>query len=113
LLATFAVAVFSLAQMVDLVTGQPKLTLDPSIDGILPKNDEGRSYFEELKQRFSAGEVVLLALVADDVLAFENLSSLKLTSEELEMLEQVDPLSSLSLSRNIRNEAGSLVTNPF
>lgn len=113
LLATLGVVVVSLAQIVDLRTGQPLLTLDPSVDGMLPKEDEGRAYYENIKQLFSAGEVVLLALADDDIFTFENLTRIQQISEEIENLDQVDRVTSLSLSLNIRSEDGALVTEPF
>lgn len=113
LLATLGVVVVSLAQIVDLRTGQPLLTLDPSLDGTLPKEDEGRAYYENIKQLFSAGEVVLLALADDDIFTFENLTRIQQISEEIENLDQVDRVTSLSLSLNIRSEDGALVTEPF
>lgn len=46
-------------------------------------------------------------------LTFTNLTRLQQISEEIELLDQVDRVSSLSLSLNIRSEDGSLVTEPF
>ena len=40
LLSMVGVVVVSLAQIVDLRTGQPLIKLDPSVDGMLPANDE-------------------------------------------------------------------------
>ena len=113
LLATFCIVILSLAQVVDLRTGQPILKMDPSVDGILPADDAGRRYYDEFKQLFSSGEVILLALVADDIFTTRNLERLQTISEEIEGLDQVDSVKSLSLSLNIRSEDGALVTEPF
>ncbi|MBW2388253.1 MAG: MMPL family transporter, partial [Deltaproteobacteria bacterium] len=113
LLVTAGIFVASLSQIVDLRTGQPLLLLDPSVDGMLPSEDEGRAFYEDVKQLFSAGEVVLLALVADDIFTFDNLTRLQTIGEEIEQLDQVDRVTSLSLSLNIRSEDGALVTEPF
>ncbi|MBW1881999.1 MAG: MMPL family transporter [Deltaproteobacteria bacterium] len=113
LLVTAGIFVASLSQIVDLRTGQPLLLLDPSVDGMLPSEDEGRAFYEDIKQLFSAGEVVLVALVADDIFTFDNLTRLQTIGEEIEQLDQVDRVTSLSLSLNIRSEDGALVTEPF
>jgi predicted RND superfamily exporter protein len=113
LLATFCAVIFSLAQIVDLRTGQPILVMDPSVNGILPRDDEGRRYYDEFKQLFSSGEVILLALVSDDIFTVQNLERLQTISEEIEELEQVNSVKSFSLSLNIRSEDGALVTEPF
>jgi len=113
LLATLGITVAALGQIVDLRTGQPRLALDPSVDGILPEEDEDRAYYESFKEEFSTGEVILLALSDHDIFTFENLSRLQLISEKIEDLDQVDRVASLSLSLNIRSRDGALVTEPF
>ncbi len=113
LLVTRGVALASLAQIVDLRSGAPLLRLDPSVDGMLAEGDPDRAYYEAFKERFSTGEVILLALAADDVFTFDNLTRIRAISEEIENLDQVDRVASLPFSLNIRSEDDALLTEPF
>ncbi|MCP4038263.1 MAG: MMPL family transporter, partial [bacterium] len=110
---TLGMAVASLAQIVDLRSGAPRLRFDPSVDGMLPQGDPDRAYYEAFKERFSTGEAILLALAADDVFTFDNLTRIQAISEEIENLDQVDRVASLPFSLNIRSEDDALLTEPF
>ena len=73
-----------LAQVVDLRTGEPRLTLDSSTSSLLPDDDEHRRYLDHLGSLFDTGETLLIALVTEDVFTSENLSRIQRISERLE-----------------------------
>ncbi len=107
------VTLLSLAEIVDLRSGEPRLQLDPSLDGMLPEGDPERAYYEEFKARFDSGELLLLALESDDVFTPERLLALRELSEAVEALEVVERVSSLPRSLNIRSRDGALSLEPF
>lgn len=113
LLGSLVVVTLALSQIVDLRTGEPRLVLDPSIDGILSDDNLDRAFYDEFKETFSTGEVILLALSADDIFSKDHLTSIQEISSEIEDLDEVDRVASLALSLNIRSENGELVTRPF
>ena len=110
---SLVVVVLALSQIVDLRSGEPRLLLDPSIDGMLSDDNPDRTFYEEFKETFSAGEVVLLALADEDIFTTENLESVQSISRQIEDLDEVDRVASLSVSLNIRSEDGALATEPF
>jgi len=101
------------ANIVDLRTGLPRLVLDPSIDSLLPTDDERRLYYERTKELFDSGEIVLVALAADDIFTPDILARGQRISERIEELELVSHVSSLSTAMNIRSEGGDLVVESF
>jgi predicted RND superfamily exporter protein len=111
LIALFTLA--SLTAIVDVRSGTPRLSLDPSLDSMLPREDEGRSYYERVKRLFDSGESILVVLVDDDIFKAENLARIQQMTERIEMLDQVDRVSSLSTALNIRGEDGTLLIEPF
>ncbi len=113
LAAVVGLSLVALLHLVDLRTGHPRLLLDPSVDSLLPANDPGREYFEEIKLLFNAGDNALIALATDDVFTSANLERIRRISEQIEVLDQVDYVSSLSSALNIRAEGDEIVTDPF
>jgi predicted RND superfamily exporter protein len=107
------IAVAGLSQIVNFTTGKPVLELDPSVDSILPKEDENRAYLDYMKEMFVGGEVILIALEDDDIFTTENLTLVQQISEEIEQFEEISRVSSLSMALNIRSEEGSLIIQPF
>ena len=113
LVGSLIVVILSLSQIVDLRSGEPRLLLDPSIDGMLSDDNPERAFYKSFKETFSAGEMILLALADDDIFTTENLEQIQHISSAIEDLDQVDRVASLSLSLNIRSEDGALVIEPF
>ena len=45
LIAVFGLTVFAASRVVDFRSGEPRLFLDPSVNSLLPVEDEGREYY--------------------------------------------------------------------
>lgn len=103
----------SLSVLVDIQSGKPRLELDPSVDSMLPRHDEDRNYFEKIRAVFPGGDAVLVALEDDDIFTTDNLARIQAISDEIESLEQVQRVSSLSRALNIRSSEGNLLIQPF
>lgn len=111
--AAFFVVILCAGQLVDWRSGAPRIQLDPSLDGMLPRDGAGRAEYDAFKARFDSGEVLLLALSSDDAFTPERLRALRRVSDELEQHEVVDRISSLSHSLHISSEDGALSMRPF
>ncbi|MEM7410951.1 MAG: efflux RND transporter permease subunit [Myxococcota bacterium] len=103
----------SLLALVDLRSGEPRLRLDPSVDGLLPEDDPGRQYLERIQALFDSGDVVLIGLSSDDAFTRERLARLEELSEAIESEPEVLYVSSLSTAVHIRGENGALRVGPF
>lgn len=110
---TLIASTVALSQLVELRTGVPRLALDPSVDAMLAKEDEGRHFFERMKTMFDLGDTLVIALVTEDVFTAEHLESIIRISDRIEEQDEVHHVASLSTSLNIRNVEGSLSIEPF
>jgi len=104
---------FSLLALVDPRTAQPRITIDPSMDSMLPRDDPAGEYFTRVRRLFGSEETLLVMLSDDDVFTPENLAGIKRLTEKIEALDTVERVSSLSTALNIRSENGELRIDPF
>ena len=79
----------------------PKIKIDNSVDVFF--NKKGRSYLDlqEWKKQFGSDELIIVALDLGDVFTQENLSQIDKISNELENVEYVDEVTSLTTVNNI------------
>lgn len=109
-----AVSLVGLCLIVDINTGRPLVELDPSVDSVLPTNSPDRKYFDRVKEIFDSGGTVIVALKDDaDIFTPSNLGKIKAISEEIEGLDKVNRVSSLSTALNIRSDGDDLLIQPF
>ncbi|MBW2230022.1 MAG: MMPL family transporter [Deltaproteobacteria bacterium] len=111
--ATLVLALGALLAIIDPRTLEPRLVLDPSLDSMLPVDDDGRRFYERVKSTFETGEVVLVAVVSDDVFTADVLAAIKRMTERIESLDYVHHVSSLATALNIRSHEGELIVEPF
>jgi predicted RND superfamily exporter protein len=112
-LVVLLIALLSLTRIVDLQTGEPLLQVDSSVDSLLPSSDEDRAFLDRVKEMFAFGDTILLLFEDEDIFTTANLTRIQQISEQLERLPEVDRVSSLSLSINIRSDDGGLIVEPF
>ena len=67
LLAVFGVTALLFSKLVDLETGEVQIRLDPSINRLLPDDDEDRAFYEQSRLVFGSDETILVTLVDTDV----------------------------------------------
>jgi predicted RND superfamily exporter protein len=111
--AVLLTLVLALDRIVDLQTGEPRLVVDPSVESLLPADDASRAYFDRFEATFDLGDTIVLALEDEDVFTAANLERVSRITERVEELDEVDRVTSLSRSVNIRSEDGALVVEPF
>lgn len=99
--------------LVDLKTGQPRITIDPSTDSMLPADDPAGAYFAKVRRQFGSEETLLVMVSGDDIFTPENLAGIKQLTEKIEKLDSVERVSSLATALNIRSEQGELRIDPF
>ncbi|MBW2273527.1 MAG: MMPL family transporter [Deltaproteobacteria bacterium] len=108
-----AATVLALLQLVDPLTGEMRLELDPSIDRMLPEGDEERVYYDYIRRLFGSDETIVVALVDDDVFTAENLRAIQRIAQRVELLDGVQRVVSLANALNIRSVDGDLLIEPF
>ncbi|MBW2667520.1 MAG: MMPL family transporter [Deltaproteobacteria bacterium] len=101
------------AQIVDPVSGRVRLTVDPSIDAMLPEDDAGRKYYEHIRRLFGNDETVLVALITDDVFSRENLDRVVRMTKRIDALTAVHHVVSLATALDVRSIDGAMEIIPF
>ena len=91
-LATGALCLAAATQIVDFATGQPRLLVDTSVGSLIPQDDEGRRFYDRVKELFGTDDTILVVLVDDDVFRFENLERVQRLTERFEELARIQAL---------------------
>jgi predicted RND superfamily exporter protein len=113
LIAVFGMTAFLTSKLVDFDTGEVRLRLDPSINRLLPDDDEDRAFYEQARLTFGSDETILVTLVADDVFTTDILERVVRMTDRIQILEGVHHVVSLSTALNMRDVDGDLEIEPF
>jgi predicted RND superfamily exporter protein len=108
-----AITAAGAAQIFDPVTRQVRLTVDPSIDAMLPEHDAGRKYYEHIRRLFGNDETVLIALMTNDVFSRESLDRVVRMTDRVEALKAVHHVVSLATALDVRSVDGAMEVVPF
>jgi predicted RND superfamily exporter protein len=113
LLLVTVLTVLSIVQLVDLETGTSRIDVDASADRLLPEEDESRKFYDHVRRLFGSDEIVLVALVTDDVFTRENLARVERMTRRIQELNGVHHVLSLANAVNVRGVEDGLEIAPF
>jgi uncharacterized protein len=113
ILAAVAATLVSLAGLVDLRTGEPRLTVDPSADQLLPSSGPDRELYERMRKLFGTDEAIVIALGADDIFSSDALDRIARITHRLEAIDGVNHVLSISSALNVHTLEGELIVAPF
>ena len=110
-----SLTVLALTRIVDFGAAPPRLRLefDSSVDRLLGAGEERHLLQERARRLFGKDDVLVIALVADDVFAPQVLGTVKRLGDRLAEIEGVDRVVSLFSALHVRRRAGDLVIEPF
>jgi predicted RND superfamily exporter protein len=100
-------------QIVDVLTGDLRLVIDPSVDSLLPEEDEDRRFYDHVRRLFGSDETLLVALVDDDVFDAENLRRIRTLTSRIEQVDGVHHVLSLANALTVRSRDGDIEIAPF
>lgn len=106
LAAVLVFTVFSLAGLVDLRTGAPRLGIDPSATGMLPSGGEERELYERARRLFGSDESIIVGVGAADVFTPDALENVAAMTRAIERIDGVQNVLSLATALNVRSVAG-------
>jgi len=110
---TLLVTALFASRIVDPLTGEVRLHIDPSFDAVLPEGDEASAYYEWVSEEFGSDQSLILALVMDDVFTRDNLAMIRRVSERIEAAAGVDYVVSLATANNVRSVEDEIRVEPF
>ncbi|RIL08149.1 MAG: hypothetical protein DCC71_00705 [Proteobacteria bacterium] len=112
-----AIALATLAAVhgiVDLRTGRLRLSVDPSIERLLPEGDDERRFYDRARQLFGADEFVVVLLDFDgDVFEAESLARVARLTRRLEAHDGVARVLSVANATQIESREGDLFVGPY
>lgn len=111
--AVLAVTLLAALQVVDPRSGELRLRIDPSVERLLPRGDETRLLYEEVREIFGNDQHMIVALAAESAFSADMLRRVLRLTERLEALEGVDRVVSLTTALDIRGVDDVLSIAPF
>lgn len=110
------VAVLSLgfaSQLWDFSAGKPRIRVETAVNRILPDQDESRRVYDRFRGYFGNDELILIALVADEIFTTENLRRVERMTERFKDVDGIRRVVSLTNTSNIRSRDGDVVIEPI
>lgn len=108
-----ALSLMALPALVDLHTGRPTVTIDPSIDALLPAQNAERRFFERTARTFGDDQSILVVLQAEDIFSLNTLARVKRLTEQLQALKGIHRVISLTNVPNLRAEGDAVSLNAY
>ncbi len=113
LLVLAALSLVALQGMVDLRSGALKISVDPSLDRLMPEDDAERKFYDRARQLFGSDEFMLLVLEADDIFSADTLARIVKVTTRLEQERDVLRVLSLANAKDVVGADGEIVVGPF
>ena len=113
LLLTLALSALSLTAIVDPVTGQMRLNIDPSANRLFSENQSAKQYYDKTRQMFGSDETLIITVASDDVFTAGSINTIKRITIRIEALPAVHHVVSLANAVDIRTVDGGLDISPF
>jgi hydrophobe/amphiphile efflux-3 (HAE3) family protein len=109
-----AVTLLALSAVLDLRSGEARLGIDPSVNSLLPEEDESRRFYDYVRRVFGSDETLVIALShPESIFSAGNLRRVQRITERIEEMEGIHHAVSIANALNLRSAEGDLVIEPF
>jgi len=89
------------------------LEIDSSAEGLMVEGDPAREYYETIKEKFGDDNLTVVVLKADDIFTTPALQAIANMTEEIEYIEGITSVESLTTVNRIQGEGDTLDTGPL
>ena len=113
LLLTLALSALSLTAIVDPLTGQMRLNIDPSANRLFSENQSAKQYYDKTRQIFGSDETLIITVASDDVFTAASIDTINRITTRIGALPAVHHVVSLANAVDIRTVDGGLDISPF
>ena len=113
LLLTFLVTVLAAMRIVDPVTGEMHLEIDPSANRLLSGNNEARVFYDRVRRMFGSDETLVITLTSDNIFTADNFRRIDRITQRISALGAVHHVASLTNALDIRSIDDGLDIAPF
>jgi predicted RND superfamily exporter protein len=113
LLLTLILSVLALTAIVNPVTGQMRLNIDPSANRLFSENQSAKQFYDKTRQMFGSDETLIVTIASDDVFTADSMDAIHRITARIEVLPAVHHVVSLANAVDIRTNDGGLDISPF
>jgi predicted RND superfamily exporter protein len=113
LLGIVALTALAATGLVDPRDGSLRVRIDPSVDRLLPADDEERIFYERTRHVYGGDETLVVALAGADVFRVDTLRRVERLSQRLRRVPGVHHVLSLATAPNLRSDADGLDVRSF
>lgn len=111
ILATFLLLILSVSTIYNFSTKELRISVEPSIDQLLPKSDKSKQYYDRVKQQFGNDEILIIALESEDMFTYNRLNLVKTLTNKIERIEHVERVVSLANLTNTYNSERDIISS--
>jgi hypothetical protein len=91
----------------------PRVEFDTSAEGLMVEKDPARRYYAQVKERFGSDTLTVVLVKAENVFTAPALEAIRRISDQLDRLEGVTRVESLTTVNNIQGVGASLNVEPL
>lgn len=103
----------AVTRIVDPVSGEMHLEIDPSANRLLSEDNAARIFYDRVRRMFGSDETLVITLTSDDIFTTGNFRRIDRITRRINDLESVHHVSSLSNALDIRSIDDGLDIAPF
>jgi predicted RND superfamily exporter protein len=100
ILLTVLVSAAAVLTVFDVHTRQLRLQVDPSLERLLPPQDDDRALFDRVREQFGETDPILMALRFDNVYTADNIERIDQLSRRLRELPGISQVISIATAQN-------------
>lgn len=108
----FLLLILSVNSLYNYTTNELRISIEPSIDQLLPKSDKSKQYYDTVKQQFGNDEILIIALEADNMFTYERLNLVKTLTSKIQTIDNVERVVSLANLTNTYISDQGITSSP-
>ena len=113
LATTLVLTALALTAIIDPLTGQMRLNIDPSANRLFSENMAAKQFYDKTRQLFGSDETLIITVASDDIFTPENVNTIRRITDRISDIDTVRNVLSLSTAVDIRSIDDDLDISPF
>ena len=108
-----ALTTLALTAIIDPLTGQMRLNIDPSANRLFSENMSSKQFYDKTRQLFGSDETLIITVASDDIFTPECINTIRNITDRINDIDTVHNVLSLSSAVDIRSIDDDLDISPF
>jgi len=113
LLLVTALTILAVTQIVDPLSGEVHLEIDPSVNRLLSDDNDAKRFYDRARTIFGSDETLVITLTSDNVFTADTFRRIERITGRIEDLESIHHVNSLTNALDIRSTEDGLDIAPF